>query len=97
MTDRMQYGENDPRHHTAKIKQMLRDVAAHAREDVTKVSDPKAQALFETTAEVCSAWKRPIRILKTGTNGGGREPRANTQIQKASNRYQAWIRGIGYP
>jgi hypothetical protein len=31
---------------------MLRDVAAHAREDVGKVSDPKAQALFETTAEV---------------------------------------------
>ena len=48
MTDRMQYGENDPRHHTAKLKQMLRDVAAH----VTKVSDPKAQALFETTTEV---------------------------------------------
>jgi hypothetical protein len=52
MTDRMQYGENDPRHHTAKLRQMLRDVAGHAREDVTKVSDPKAQALFETTAEV---------------------------------------------
>jgi hypothetical protein len=31
---------------------MLRDVAAHAREDVGKVSDSKAQALFETTAEV---------------------------------------------
>jgi hypothetical protein len=52
MTDRTQYAENDPRHHTAKLKQMLRDVAEHAREDVTKVSDPKAQALFETTAEV---------------------------------------------
>jgi hypothetical protein len=52
MADRMQYGENDPRHQTAKLKQMLRDVAAHAREDVGKVSDPKAQALFETTAEV---------------------------------------------
>jgi len=48
----MQYGENDPCHHTAKLRQMLRDVAAHAREDITKVSDPKAQALFETTAEV---------------------------------------------
>jgi len=31
---------------------MLNDVAKHAREDVSKVSDPKAQALFETTAEV---------------------------------------------
>jgi len=48
MTDRMQYPENDPRHHTLKLKQMLNDVAKHAREDVSKVSDPKAQALFET-------------------------------------------------
>ena len=31
---------------------MLNDTATHAREDVAKVSDPKAQALFETTAEV---------------------------------------------
>jgi hypothetical protein len=31
---------------------MLKDTAAHAREDVAKISDPKAQALFETSAEV---------------------------------------------
>jgi hypothetical protein len=31
---------------------MLKDVVEHAREDVAKVTDPKAQALFETTAEV---------------------------------------------
>jgi hypothetical protein len=31
---------------------MLNDTATHAREDVRKVSDPKAQALFETAAEV---------------------------------------------
>ena len=31
---------------------MLVDAIAHAREDVGKVHDPKAQALFETTAEV---------------------------------------------
>jgi hypothetical protein len=31
---------------------MLADVARHAREDVRKVDDPRAQALFETTAEV---------------------------------------------
>jgi hypothetical protein len=42
----------DPRRHTANIKRMLTDVANHARDDVDKVDDPKAQALFETTAEV---------------------------------------------
>lgn len=44
--------ETDPRHHTAKIKAMLTDVISHVREDVNKVNEPKAQALFETTAEV---------------------------------------------
>ena len=35
-----------------KIRRMLDDVSRHAREDVIKVADPKARALFETTAEV---------------------------------------------
>ena len=52
MADRQQYPESDPRHHTIKLKEMLRDTAQHAREDVGKVNDPKAQALFETTKEV---------------------------------------------
>ena len=47
-----QRSESDPRHHTAKIKDMLAEVMQHAREDVPKIDDPKAQALFETTAEV---------------------------------------------
>ncbi len=42
----------DPRHHTARIASMLDGIIQHAREDATKVDDPKAQALFETTAEV---------------------------------------------
>jgi hypothetical protein len=52
MPDPTQFDESDPRHHTQKLKQMLNDTAEHARRDVSKVSDPKAQALFETTAEV---------------------------------------------
>ena len=52
MTDRMEFPESDPRHHTAKLKKMLNDTAEHARQDVMKITDPKAQALFETTAEV---------------------------------------------
>ena len=52
MTERQQYPETDPRHHTIKIRGMLNDVIEHTREDVGKVNDPKAQALFETTAEV---------------------------------------------
>jgi hypothetical protein len=47
-----QFPEQDPRHHTANIKAMLQDIITHAREDVGKIDEPKAQALFETTAEV---------------------------------------------
>lgn len=49
MADRAQYSENDPRHHIKKLKDMLTQIVDHAREDVGKVNDPKAQALFETT------------------------------------------------
>ncbi|HTP67820.1 MAG TPA: type 1 glutamine amidotransferase domain-containing protein [Dongiaceae bacterium] len=41
----------DAQVHARRIKQMLDDLATHAREDSHKISDPKAQALFETTSE----------------------------------------------
>lgn len=50
--DRERYAEGDPRHHPIKIRGMLADVRDHLREDVSKVEDPRAEALFETTAEV---------------------------------------------
>jgi hypothetical protein len=46
------HDESDPRYHTQRIKGMLNDVVEHAREDVEKIDDPRAEALFETTAEV---------------------------------------------
>jgi hypothetical protein len=49
-----QYPESDPRHHTANIKRMLDELKNHVREDVSKVTEPKAQVLLETTAEVLS-------------------------------------------
>jgi hypothetical protein len=52
MADRMPYPEADPRHHTVKIKSMLGNVAPHARADISKIKEPRAQALFETTDEV---------------------------------------------
>jgi len=52
MNSRAEYAADDPRHHTRKIKEMLHGSMQHIREDITKVEDPKAQALFETSAEV---------------------------------------------
>ncbi|GFG64208.1 hypothetical protein MKUB_16980 [Mycobacterium kubicae] len=52
MADGQEYGEEDPRHHTVKLKEMLNDAALHAREIIEKVADPRGQGLLETTAEV---------------------------------------------
>jgi len=43
---------NNPIHHTRKLKSRMRVLIDHLRADVEKVSEPKAQALFETSAEV---------------------------------------------
>jgi hypothetical protein len=42
----------DPRAHSANIRAEFRQLVQHLREDITKVDEPKAQALFETAAEV---------------------------------------------
>jgi hypothetical protein len=44
--------ENDPIHHTQRVKAQMSRLIEHLRGDVAKVTEPKAQALFETSAEV---------------------------------------------
>jgi len=39
-------------HHTQKLSRQMRELIEHLRADVAKVTDPKAQAMFETSAEV---------------------------------------------
>ena len=48
----MVYTEDTARYHVVKVRGMLNAVMRHCREDIEKVADPKAQAIFETTAEV---------------------------------------------
>jgi len=71
------YPESDPRHHTAKIKRMLTDAMNHCREDVGKITEPKAQALFETTAEVLQGLAKAFEHYDTGA-----EPAWQTQANK---------------
>ena len=40
------------RHHTQKLKVQMGELILHLRADVGKVTDPRAQALFEVSAEV---------------------------------------------
>jgi hypothetical protein len=46
--------ENDPLHHTTKLKHMLTEVIDHAHEDISKISEARAKALFEKTANMLS-------------------------------------------
>jgi len=43
---------NNPLEHTANIKEEFKKLSVHLREDVDKVDDPQAKALFEVSAEV---------------------------------------------
>jgi hypothetical protein len=42
----------DPQFHTARIRKELDELVAHLRDDTAYISEPKAQAMFETAAEV---------------------------------------------
>jgi hypothetical protein len=43
---------DNPRYHTRKVRGIMKKLIDHLRKDVLKVTEPKAQALFETSAEV---------------------------------------------
>lgn len=59
--NRTQFAESDPRHHANKLKTMLQETGKRAREDVQKIEDPKARALFEVTAEVLDGLTKAFR------------------------------------
>ena len=66
------YEENDPLHHVAKIHGMLEALAIHCREDIAKIAEPKAQALFETSAEVLIGLKTAYEHYRSGEEPGMR-------------------------
>src|SRR5262249_57164258 len=58
------FAENDPLHPTTRLKHMLTEVSDHAREDIPKISEARAKALFEKTANAERAQKRIRRLRK---------------------------------
>ena len=60
------YPENDPLHHVAKIHGMLDDLMTHWRQDAGKITEPKAQVLFETSAEILGGLKTAYEHYATG-------------------------------
>lgn len=59
--DTREYAEGDPRYHASVTQNKLRELISHLREDVSKVNDPKAKALFETAAEVLTGLKTAFK------------------------------------
>ena len=69
----MVYREDNPLYHVVKVRGMLGAVVKHCREDIGKVAEPKAQAIFETTAELLdgliNAYSRYERELEDKGRG----------------------------
>ena len=81
------FPETDPRHHTRNIKDMLEAVISHVRGDIEKVQEPKAQALFETTAEVLEGLKTAYDHYDEGTEPGfAAENTDSSEAQPAKSR-----------
>jgi hypothetical protein len=73
-------GENvDTMHHVRKLREMLTEVSDHARQDVNKVSDPKAQVLFETTAEVLTGLARAYEHFEQGREPAWKQSAAGSR------------------
>lgn len=43
---------SDPKAHTQNFRSGLQEMVDHLRKDISKVDEPQAKALFETSAEV---------------------------------------------
>jgi len=54
----------DPRAHTANVRKEFRELIDHLRGDIYKIDEPKAQALFETAAEVISGLDTAFKHYK---------------------------------
>lgn len=66
-------------HHVRKIKELLVQAREHAGEDVGRVTDPRAQALFETTAEVLKGLITALDHFENGTEMAWKEAAAGSK------------------
>lgn len=57
---------SDPKAHSENIRRELQKLIDHLRKDIKRVDDPKAMALFETTAEVLTGLKTAFSHFEEG-------------------------------
>ena len=77
---------SNPVHHTRKIKVRMRQLIEHLRQDVRKVTESKAQALFETSAEVLTGLVKAFEDYeKKGEEAWRTEPKASRPKERATH------------
>ena len=57
----------DPVPHIQNIHQVMQELTDHLREDIVKVKEPRAQALFETSAEVIQGLMKAFKDYEEGS------------------------------
>ncbi len=78
--------KDNPIHHTQKIKARMRQLIEHLREDVGKVTEPKAQALFETSAEVLTGLVKAFNDYEIKSEAAWRaEPKASRPKERTTH------------
>ena len=75
-TSTSEYPVNDARHHTLKISAEMQHLVLHLRGDAAKVTQPKAQAMYETAAEVIEGLRTAFEHYEQGTEPAMKEPAA---------------------
>jgi hypothetical protein len=63
----MDENNREPGYHVTNIRKMLGDAETHARRDAELVEEPRAKALFETTAEVLRGLSTAYDHYQQGT------------------------------
>ena len=58
---------SDPIQHARNIQGQLAELIAHAKQDIDRVSEPRFQALLETTAEVLEGLQKAFKHYEQGT------------------------------
>jgi hypothetical protein len=78
--------KNNPIHHTQKIKARMGQLIEHLREDVGKITEPKAMALFETSAEVLTGLVKAFNDYENKSEAAWRtEPKASCPKERTTH------------
>lgn len=67
-----------PQQHAQHIAQMLQQAQSECRADIERISDPRAEALFETLAEVLGGAVKALNDYQSGNERAWRSPSGTT-------------------